>query len=273
MNEITGHYTFVRNYRTYYETAGTGQPVICLPMAGATGSEYRHFMESVPAGIKTITLDMPGHGKSLPDFNTMADFKDVDDYLDYVWEFIESLKLTKPVIIGAAMNANTALLEAARHCGEVKAVVAINGGIVPSKGYIAMFDDPHINFEEIKVRYINKFCDPNITREKLNECIWYGVRSQNRTTAAQDCRLFAELSVSGKLNDLKLPVLMLTGASDRAAENADGRNEILALPYSVEKVVEDAGHYLIIEQPEKMTEAILRFLNSTGISMEGAEYE
>ena len=69
---ITGRYLTVtvqgRPQRIYVETAGQGQPVLCLHTAGADTRQWRHILND--AGLtrdhQFFAFDMPWHGKSLP---------------------------------------------------------------------------------------------------------------------------------------------------------------------------------------------------------------
>jgi len=69
---IVGRYVYVtcqgKTYRTYYEEAGEGIPMVCLHTAGADAREYRHQLSDpdITANFRVIAFDLPWHGKSLP---------------------------------------------------------------------------------------------------------------------------------------------------------------------------------------------------------------
>ena len=57
-----------RANRIYFETAGTGIPLVCLHTAGADATQYRHLLNDpgITQDYQVIAFDLPWHGKSLP---------------------------------------------------------------------------------------------------------------------------------------------------------------------------------------------------------------
>ena len=150
MCEIIGRYTDVMGYETYYEEAGSGQPVLCLAMAGASGSQYHHLMRACAgAGFRMIAPDLPGRGKTLPDMETLRPISDAEVYLRFIWAFVEKLALTPVILLGTAMNATAVTMLANRHTDDVRAVIACNGGVVPKAAndplYVSMLN--HLRFQ------------------------------------------------------------------------------------------------------------------------------
>ena len=215
MYEITGRYVDVMGYETYYEEAGSGQPVLCLAMAGASGSQYRHLMRvCAGAGFRMIAPDLPGRGKTLPDMETLRPLSDAEVYLRFIWTFVEKLALTPVVLLGTAMNATAATMLANRHPDDVKAVIACNGGVVPKAAndplYVSMLNHPSINVSDFKEAHIPGLCGRGIPQERLNRCIWYGAKTQVADTAAADVAVFARLSYED-ISRGTMPSLLLTG--------------------------------------------------------------
>jgi len=268
MFEITGHYVTVNGLRTYYEEAGTGRPVVCLAMAGASGSQYHCLLERCAGpNRRLIAPDLPGRGKTLPPLDTLQPIRDTREYLDFIWAFVEALGLENPVLMGQAMTANAVLLLAKEHQDRVAAVVACNGGVVPKAASDPLYNDllnhPGVNLADYKEAHIPGLCGPDIPQERLNECLWYGAKTQIGDTALADSLVFAGLNVAGRLGGLTLPILLLNGGSDLTV-SPSGRAEILALPGAVGRIIPGAGHYMAMEKPEAMADAVGEFLDSIG---------
>jgi len=268
MYEITGHYINVKGIRTYYEEAGTGPAIVCLAMAGASGSQYHYLLENCANYHRRIIApDLPGHGKTLPSLDTLYPIENTRQYLDFIWCFIESLCLKQPIIMGAAMTANAALLIALDHPNEINAVIACNGGVVPKAASDPMYNDllnnPSVNLSDYKETHIPGLCGTDLSQERLNECIWYGAKSQIGDTAVADSKVFTGLSTAGKLSPIEMPVLLLNGENDITI-SLSGREEILSLPRAKGVVIPGAGHYMVIEKQEEVCNAINTFLISIG---------
>lgn len=266
MYEITGHYVDVMGLSVYYEEAGEGDAVVCLAMAGASGSQYHDILELCAGDrYRFIALDMPGRGKTLPNLKTLKPIDRADEYLAFIWAFIEALNLEKVIILGTAMTATAALLLAAEHPETVSAVIACNGGVVPKAAndpaYSNLLNHPGINLSDFKEAHIPGLCGADIPQENLNLCIWYGAKTQVCDTATADVKVFSELSIEGKIRGLKMPVLLLNGGEDKTISEK-AKEEILSLPAAVGREIPGAGHYMILEKPRESAEAIRSFLET-----------
>lgn len=268
MFEITGHYINVNGLRTYYEEAGSGQPVVCLAMAGASGSQYHVLLETCAReNRRLIAPDLPGRGKTLPPLDTLKPIEDTREYLDFIWAFIKAMKLEKPVLLGQAMTAGAVLLLAKEHPDEVAAVVALNGGVQPKAAgdptYNDLLNHPGVNLADYKEAHVPGLCGLGVSRENLNECLWYAAKTQIGDTAVADSIVFVGMDIVGRLSGMEMPVLLLRGGSDFTVTEA-GRGEILSLPGAVERLIPGAGHYMAMEKPEEVAAAVGEFLDSIG---------
>lgn len=265
MYEIIGRYVDVMGYETYYEEAGSGQPVLCLAMAGASGSQYRHLMRvCAGAGFRMIAPDLPGRGKTLPDMETLRPISDAEVYLRFIWTFVEKLALTPVVLLGTAMNATAATMLANRHPDDVKAVIACNGGVVPKAAndplYVSMLNHPSINVSDFKEAHIPGLCGRDIPQERLNRCIWYGAKTQVADTAAADVAVFVRLSYED-ISRVTMPYLLLNGGEDVTVSPAVKRR-LEQLPACTSVTIPGGGHYLVMEKPEETARAVKHFLTT-----------
>ena len=70
-DNVIGKYVYLTingiEYRVYYESAGTGIPLVCQHTAGAHGLQWRHLLEDpeITRQYQVIAWDLPFHGKSL----------------------------------------------------------------------------------------------------------------------------------------------------------------------------------------------------------------
>lgn len=268
MYELTGHYIEVCGIRTYYEQAGCGRPVVCLAMAGASGSQlYRITQPLASDKYCFIAPDLPGRGKTLPNIDTLRPIEDTGEYLDFIWKFIQALKLEKPILFGAAMTANAVMLLAAEHPDEVSAVIAVGGGLTPKAEldltYEDMLDHPGVNLSDFKETHLIGMLGPDLPRQRINECIWYAAKTQVSSTARADSMVFRGLGTIGRLQNLnEIPVLMIRGDCDVSIPE-QARSEILSLKRMEERVVHGAGHYAVLEKPEEISREVGAFLERT----------
>ncbi|MGN1413978.1 MAG: alpha/beta fold hydrolase [Anaerovoracaceae bacterium] len=268
ISQITGHYVEVNGFETYYEEAGSGQPILCLAMAGASGSQYHFLMQACASETRRfIAVDLPGRGKSLPNMDTLKPIEEKDEYLDFIWALVEKLNLAPVILLGTAMTATAVLMVANAHPDKVKAVIACNGGVVPKAandpGYSLMLNHPSVNLSDYKEAHIPGLCGKNTPQKNLNLCIWYGAKTQVPDTAVADVKVFSRLTVDGNLENLerlRVPVLLLNGGED-VTISAAAKKKIEALSACKSVTVPGAGHYMMMEKPEETAEEVCQFLN------------
>lgn len=130
---MTGKYVHVEldgtTYRTYFESNGSGIPLVCLHTAGADSLEYRHLLadEEVTRDFQVIAFDMPWHGRSLPPngwwdkpYQLTQKF-----YMDFIIKFSEALELDKPILMGCSMGGYVMLDIAHVHPGRFGGLIAL----------------------------------------------------------------------------------------------------------------------------------------------------
>jgi len=106
-----GHYADVNGIRLYYESQGTGRPLILLH--GGLGA-IEMFGPNLPAlaeGRQLIAVDLQGHGRTADIDRPL----DVALMADDIAALIRHLKLERPDIMGYSLGGGVALLTAIRH--------------------------------------------------------------------------------------------------------------------------------------------------------------
>ena len=99
LEPIIGHYLRVANTRIFFDEMGSGIPIVCIHTAGANSLEYRHLLPILSEkGFHAIAPDLPGHGRSyLVDDEP---FRDMHEYAEFVWSFIQEVCIEKPSYYG-----------------------------------------------------------------------------------------------------------------------------------------------------------------------------
>lgn len=130
---MIGRYVHVEvdgtDYRTYFESNGSGVPLVCLHTAGADSLQYRHLLtdEGVTRDFQVIAFDMPWHGRSLPpngwweqEYKLTQAF-----YMDFIIAFAEALELDRPILMGCSMGGYVMLDIAKAHPGRFGGLIAL----------------------------------------------------------------------------------------------------------------------------------------------------
>jgi pimeloyl-ACP methyl ester carboxylesterase len=121
----TGQYADVNGINLYYETHGTGRPLILLHGGLGSGEMFGPILPSLAADHKVVTVDLQGHGRTADidraiDVRLMAD--DIAALVDY-------LGLDRPDVMGYSLGGGVALQTAVRHPELVGRLVVVSVNI------------------------------------------------------------------------------------------------------------------------------------------------
>jgi pimeloyl-ACP methyl ester carboxylesterase len=130
----TGQYADVNGINLYYETHGTGRPVIVLHGGLESGEMLGPIVPALAARHQVITPDLQGHGRT-------ADIDrpiDVQLMADDIAALITRLGLDKPDVIGYSLGGGVAFFLALRHPELVGKLVMVSTNIRRNAIYAEM---------------------------------------------------------------------------------------------------------------------------------------
>jgi pimeloyl-ACP methyl ester carboxylesterase len=121
----TGRYAEVNGVNLYYETHGSGQPLILLHGGLGAGEMFAPILPTLAERHQVITVDLQGHGRTA----------DIDRPLDMwfmaddVAALVDHLGLDRPDVVGYSLGGGVALRVAARYPAKVGRLVAASAYI------------------------------------------------------------------------------------------------------------------------------------------------
>jgi pimeloyl-ACP methyl ester carboxylesterase len=124
-------YAEVNGINLYYETHGTGQPLILLHGGLGSGEMFGPILPTLAEHHRVILVDLQGHGRTA----------DIDRPLD-LWSMaddiaalIDHLGLDRPDVVGYSLGGGVALRVAAQYPGKVGRLVAASAYIRRDAAY------------------------------------------------------------------------------------------------------------------------------------------
>src|SRR6266478_2631123 len=129
-----GQYAKINGLDLYYETHGTGRPVILLHGGLGSGEMFGPIMPQFAEHHQVITADLQGHGRT-------ADIdRPIDARLmaDDIAALIEHLGLDKPDVVGYSLGGGVALHTAAKYPAKIRRLVAVSANLRPDAIYAEM---------------------------------------------------------------------------------------------------------------------------------------
>ncbi|PJJ80432.1 alpha/beta fold hydrolase [Mucilaginibacter auburnensis] len=126
-NAAAGKYADIRGFKMYYETYGTGEPLLLIHPNGGTIKSFENQIDFFAKNYKVVVADSRAQGKSIDATDSLSYEMMADDYnalLDY-------LKLKQAYVIGWSDGAINALLLAMRHPDKVRKIAATGANLRP----------------------------------------------------------------------------------------------------------------------------------------------
>jgi pimeloyl-ACP methyl ester carboxylesterase len=114
-----GQYARVKGINLYYETRGSGRPLVLLHGGLGSGEMFGPVLPLLAEAHQVITVDLQGHGRT-------ADIDrpiDVRLMADDIAALIDHLGLEKPDVVGYSLGGGVALHTAAKHPAKIRKLV------------------------------------------------------------------------------------------------------------------------------------------------------
>lgn len=268
--------SYVFNGRTVrYGVTGDGPPVIVVHGTPWSSFNLRHLIESISKDFTVYYYDLIGYGqsdKSPGDVSLGIQNQVLDRLLNY-WG------LEKPAIIGHDFGGATILRTHLINERDFDKIVLIDPVAVSPwgspffmhvKAHEAAFAGaPDYIHEAIVRAYVKTAAFKSIDDAILNMIVrpWTepnGKAAFYRQIAQANAGYTDE--VQTLYAQISRPVLILWGREDSWIPLEQGKILHNMIQGSLLHVIQDAGHLVIEEQPEQLTEKILLFLRNKGIT-------
>jgi pimeloyl-ACP methyl ester carboxylesterase len=120
-----GEYAEVNGINLYYETHGTGRPMILLHGGLMSGEMFGPLLPSLAERHQVITIDLQGHGRTA-DIDRPIDIRLM---ADDIAALIDHLGLEKPDVVGYSLGGGVALLTAMKYPEKVGKLVSASANI------------------------------------------------------------------------------------------------------------------------------------------------
>lgn len=226
-------------------------PIVFIHGSGDSAPIWRMQMAQFGPG-RAYAIDLPGHGDR-PD--TLPAQASVLDYARAVHETItDELHLDHPIIAGQSLGGAIALMMALEYGTELGGIILIGTG-ARLRVHPDLLESARITPEQARVQLKELAVAPahvgTISQVLVNEQEPSGLNILYRDLAA--CNVF---DIMTRLSEIHLPALIICGAEDRLTPVKYSQYLHDHLEGSTLRIIPDAGHYVMREQPEAMNQAI-----------------
>ena len=123
----TGEYAEVNGINLYYETHGSGRPLILLHGGLGSGEMFGPVLPLLAERHQVVAVDLQGHGRTA----------DIDRPIDVrlmagdIAALIDHLRLATPDVVGYSLGGGVALQTAAQYPAKVRRLVIVSANVRP----------------------------------------------------------------------------------------------------------------------------------------------
>lgn len=215
--------------------------------------------------FQVLRYDTRGHGGSeAPECDYTLDM-----LADDAAGILDALKIDKVHFIGLSLGGMTGLGLALNHADRLNSLIVADARAAANPGYSESWKQ---RSEAVAKQGIEAIVETNLERwfterfRRNDPAIMDKVRAIIRRTSPVGYRgcaaALAGLNFGHRLQDIRLPVLYLTGSDDQGAPPDVMKEMQKATPGSRYVEIANAGHISSIEQPEAFREAVTAFLRA-----------
>ncbi|GAA3232924.1 alpha/beta hydrolase [Actinocorallia longicatena] len=252
----------------YARDVGEGTPLVLLHAFPLSSSMWLTQREQLAPRFRVITPDLRGFGGSV----LGGDEPSIEAMADDVANLLRQKGIAKAVIGGLSMGGYVAMALCRRHPERVR------GLILADTKATADPDEARANRLRIAERLsaentvavlaeelLPKLVGPTTLRQRA--LIYGRVRGLVQATPAK-AAAWAQRAMAARpdslatLRETKVPALVIVGAEDTIATEADATAMVEALPNAELLVIPRAGHLSSLEQPDLFNQAVTEFVNA-----------
>lgn len=221
------------------------------------------FLAALSRDFTVIAPSAPGFEGS----PTVDRFTSIDDLSYLCLDLLETMELRDVTLVGASLGGWLALSIAVKDASRFKSIALID----PTGVHFGGPEDESIGdvFSMSEDEFTAKgFANPENGRKRYAE--WTDAElltsSRNREAAARYAWMpcLYDPKLRSWLHRVALPTLVLWGEADRITERSFADQMAIALPHASLTVVEGAGHFPAMEQPEATARLIADFALGVG---------
>jgi len=265
--------------RVHYKQTGQGQPAMLL-LHGFAASEFswREAMQPLAKFGTVIAYDRPAFGLTeRPQKWTGENPYGSEFQADTVFAMMDAKNVQQAILIGNSAGGTIATLAALRHPERVRALVLVDAAIYSGKSSSGVMDwllqTPQAQrLGPLFVRSIkdwgmdfarSAWHDPS----KITPDIWTGylkpLKADNWDRGLWEFNQAPRaVSLSTRLDEIKLPVLVITGDDDRIVPTENSVRLARELPHARLAVIPNCGHVPHEECPAAFMRAVAEFIDS-----------
>lgn len=242
--------------RLVYFAAGDGPPLVFLHGVGDHAGSWHAVAPAFADAHRVVLVDLPGHGESAPQEGDLP----MATVVAGAERLLREVTADRPaVVVGNSMGAWIATLLAHRHPESVARLVLTSGGALPGDPGAPSLMPTTREQAAYLMSYLRDPGAPALPDWLLDDLVRQ-VASGPLSRLMRDLPGLVGHLLVGRLGEIRTPVDLLWGASDRLMTLAYAERLAAQLPAARLTPVERCGHVPQLECPERYRDALAAVL-------------
>lgn len=245
-------------HRIFYESAGQGQPLLCLHTAGSDSRQYRGLINSsrLTDQYRVICFDLPYHGKSSPPAGWQEhEYKLTSElYVQTILRFMDAMEIHQPITIGCSIGGRVVLHLALKCPERFKALIGLQSGAHVSPYYdLDWLHRPDVHGGEVCAGIVSGLIGPHADSKDRWETLWHYMQGGPGVFKGDLHFYKSEGDLRGLVQAIdtrKCPLYLLTGEYDYSCTPEDSQELALLIPGAHLTLMPGIGHFPMSEAPE-----------------------
>lgn len=241
---------------TFHATdAKNRAPILFVHGAGGSKETWRAQLRKFDKKIFSIALDLPAHGES-----GGKSCDSIDDYVKFLADFMDSLKIEKAIICGHSMGGAIAQKFALTYPERTKAIVLVATG-AKLKVLPTIFELLKTDFEKYLEMFRQWAFGPNAKKRTIDNTIKL-MRACPVESIINDFIACDRFNLLNEVQNIKVPTQVIGARFDNLTPVK--YSEYLAQNISGARLelIEESGHMIPLEQPILLSKIVADFIDS-----------
>lgn len=235
-----------------YARVGDGPALLLVHGSGGDHTVWGRQLQGLKTRFTVAALDLNGHGKSA--------HRDGDALIAYAADVQAVMdELDRPtVVMGHSLGGAVAQALALQRPDNLRGIglIGTGGKLRVHPDLLATIDRDLDEAAEVLARWLFSESASDDLREKARA----QMTANGQAELARDFRACDAFDVMDRLGEIDVPALVTVGENDRMTPVKYSEHLREAIPNAYLRVIEGAGHMVMLERPEALNDAIVEFM-------------
>jgi len=232
---------------------------------GTEASSWTYQFDALAsAGYRPIAPDLPGFGRS-----TFTGEKWSIRYAaDAIISLADRLKIDRFYLAGISMGGTVALQMAIQYPGRINSLILINtfATLRPKRWnewfyLLRRYIRARVRGAGSQAELTASRIFPGVDQQELREQLIRHIRQADSIVYKQAMREIALFDARREIRNIQIPSLVISGRNDTTVPLENQRDLYTRIPGCQMIVIENAGHGVIIDQPDHVNQTMIQFIH------------